>query len=145
MAVSEDNKALMRRFYDEVVAQGKFDLIDDMLADDFVEHEEFPGITPDRAGVKQFFTMLRAAYPDLRMTVEDLIAEGDKVVARIRIIGTHQGEFMGVPATGKQINVPGIDIVEFRDGRATAHWGVTDGLTWMQQLGAIPEPAGAAR
>jgi steroid delta-isomerase-like uncharacterized protein len=143
MAVSEDNKALMRRFYDEVVAQGNVDLIDDMLAEDFVEHEEFPGITPDRAGVKQFFTMLRAAYPDIRMTAEDLIAEGDKVVARISITGTHQGEFMGVPATGKQITVPAVDIVQFRDGKATAHWGVTDGLTWMQQLGAIPEPAQA--
>jgi steroid delta-isomerase-like uncharacterized protein len=141
--VSEDNKALMRRFYDEVVAQGNVDLIDDMLAEDFVEHEEFPGITPDRAGVKQFFTMLRAAYPDIRMTAEDLIAEGDKVVARISITGTHQGEFMRVPATGKQITVPAVDIVQFRDGKATAHWGVTDGLTWMQQLGAIPEPAQA--
>ena len=142
--MTEQNKREMRRFYDEVVNQGQLDLIDELLAEDFVEHEVFPGMEPTRAGVKQFFTLIRQAFPDLRFEAEDLIAEGEKVVGRARMTGTHEGEFMGIPATGRSIDVQVIDIVEFRDGLSIAHWGVSDALTMMQQLGAIPAPAAAA-
>jgi steroid delta-isomerase-like uncharacterized protein len=138
--MSDDSKAMMQRFYDEVVNAGNLDLIDELLADDFVEHEDFPGIPPTREGVKQFFALLRAAFPDGTMTAEDLIAEGDRVAARAKFRGTHQGEFMGVPATGRPVDVQLVDIVQFQDGVATAHWGVFDAMTMMQQLGAIPEP-----
>jgi steroid delta-isomerase-like uncharacterized protein len=138
---SDRNKELMRQFYEEVINAGNIDLIDELLSDDFVEHEEFPGITPDREGVKQFFRMFKQAFPDGTMTPEDMIAEGDLVAARATIRGTHQGEFMGVPATGKQIDVTAVEIVQFADGKATAHWGVTDAMGMMMQLGAMPEPA----
>ena len=84
--------------------------------------------------------MYIAAFPDLRMEPEDVLASGDKVVARTRGTGTHRGEFMGIPASGKSIDVELIDIMRFgEDGLVTEHWGVFDALTMMQQLGAIPE------
>jgi predicted SnoaL-like aldol condensation-catalyzing enzyme len=114
------------------------------LADGFVEHEELPGIAPTKEGVKQFFTIWIAAFPDLRFATEDMLAGGDKVVARCRFTGTHKGEFMGIPPTGKSVTVQFIDILRFGgDGLAHEHWGVFDSLAMMQQLGAIPEPAPA--
>jgi steroid delta-isomerase-like uncharacterized protein len=138
--VSDANKAVMERFYAEVVNAGNLDLIDELLTDDFVEHEEFPDMTPDREGVKHFFGMFKGAFPDATFTPEQVLAEGETVAARIRIRGTHQGEFMGIPATGKQIEVQAIDIVSFADGKATAHWGVSDMMALMMQLGAMPAP-----
>ena len=111
-----------------------------MLAEDFVEHEETPGLAPTKDGVKEFFRMYRAAFPNLHMEPEDVLASGDKVVIRVRATGTHQGEFMGMPPTGKDVDVQLIDIIRFGgDGLATEHWGVVDLLAMMQQLGAIPD------
>jgi steroid delta-isomerase-like uncharacterized protein len=138
--VSDANKAVMERFYAEVVNAGNIDLIDELLTEDFVEHEDFPGITSDREGVKQFFGMFLGAFPDATFTPEQVLGDGDLVAARVRVRGTHQGEFMGVPATGKPIDVQAIDVVSFTDGKGTAHWGVFDAMTMMQQLGAMPEP-----
>jgi steroid delta-isomerase-like uncharacterized protein len=138
--ISDANKASMRRFYAEVVNAGNLDLIDELLTDDFVEHEEFPGITRDREGVKQFFAMFKGAFPDATFTAEQVLAEGDLVAARVTVRGTHLGEFMGVAATGKPIEVQAIDIVTFADGKGTAHWGVFDAMAMMEQLGAMPEP-----
>jgi len=99
-----------------------------------------PGLAPTKAGVKAFFRMYIAAFPDLRMDAEDVLTSGDKVVARSRATGTHQGEFMGIPATGKAVDVQLIDIIRFGDdGLAYEHWGVFDTMTMMQQLGAVPE------
>jgi steroid delta-isomerase-like uncharacterized protein len=134
-----DHAATMRRMYDLLNA-GDIDGFGDHLADDFIEHEETPGLAPTREGVKAFFRMYLAAFPDLRMEAQDVLMSGDKVVARSRATGTHQGEFMGMPATGKRIDVQLIDILRFGDdGRAHEHWGVFDALAMMQQLGAIPE------
>ena len=138
---SDRNKDLMRRFYDEVANQGNLDLIDELFTEDFVEHEEFPGLTRDREGVKQFFAMFRAAFPDATFTVENVVAEGDLAVANVMVSGTHQGEFLGVPPTGKPIEAREIDVVRFRDDRATEHWGVFDAMGLMMQIGALPEPA----
>ena len=138
----EDVKALTRRFYSEVSA-GNLDVCDELVADDFVDHEEFPGISSDKAGVKQFFAMLRAAFPDVRVEPQEVFAEGELVCARAIMTGTHQGEFMGAPATGKRIEVQLIDILRVRDGQAREHWGLMDAMTMMQQLGAIPEEAPA--
>jgi steroid delta-isomerase-like uncharacterized protein len=138
-----DHAAAMRQFYDYVNA-GDVDGFVAMLADDFVEHEEFEGFPPTKEGVRQFFEMLIGAFSDLRFQVEDVFAAGDKGVARNRFTGTHQGEFMGIPATGRKVDVPGIDIVRFGDdGKAVEHWGVTDTMTMMQQLGVVPEGAPA--
>jgi len=134
-----DHAATMRRMYDLLNA-GDVDGFGDALADDFVEHEELPGLSPTKDGVKAFFHMYLAAFPDLRMDVADVLPSGDKVVARVRASGTHQGEFMGMPATGKAIDPQLIDIIRFgNDGLAAEHWGVFDTMTMMQQLGAIPD------
>jgi steroid delta-isomerase-like uncharacterized protein len=112
----------------------------DALADDFVDHEELPGLEPTKEGVKQFFRMYRAAFPDLRMHAEDVLPSGDKVIARVRATGTHQGELMGMPATGKPVDVQMIDIIRIGDdGLAREHWGVFDTMTMMQQVGFVPD------
>jgi steroid delta-isomerase-like uncharacterized protein len=136
-----DHAATLRRFYDSINA-GDVDGFGELLADDFVEHEETPGLAPTREGVKEFFRMYIGAFPDLRFDAEDVLASGDKVVARVRVTGTHEGEFMGMPATGKRVDVQAIDIVRFGDdGLAREHWGVFDALAMMQQLGVVPEGA----
>ena len=138
-----DHTTSIRRLYDLINA-GDIDGIGRQIADDFVEHEELPGIPPTKAGVLEYFRMLIAAFPDMRMDVEDVIASGDKAVARVRLTGTHKGEFLGIPATGKSAAVNLIDIIRFGDdGLGREHWGVADQLSLLQQLGAIPAGAPA--
>ena len=114
------------------------------LADNFVEHEITPGLDPTKEGVKTFFRMQLAAFPDLRMAAEDVIASGNKVVARVKYTGTNKGDFMSMTATGKRVDVQLIDMFLFDDkGRVSEHWGVMDALGLMQQLGAVPQGARA--
>lgn len=138
-----DHAATLRRVYDLINA-GDIDGFGKHIAEDFVEHEETPGLEPTKEGVKQFFRMYKAAFPDLRMDAQDIIVSGDKAVARVRATGTHQGEFLGIPATDRSVDVQLIDIIRFGDdGLAREHWGVFDALAMLQQLGAIPEPPAA--
>ena len=138
-----DHEVTMRRLY-ELISAGDIDGFGEHLADEFVEHDETPGLEPSKEEVKQLFRMYRAAFPDLRMEAEDVLVSGDKVVARVRVTGTHQGEFMGMPATGKSADVRLIDIIRFgEDGLARERWGLFDALGLMQQLGASPAPAPA--
>ncbi|MGL6278596.1 MAG: ester cyclase [Gaiella sp.] len=124
----------------EVLSAGDVDGLDGLIADDFVEHEAIPGFEPTKEGTKAFFGVITAAFPDLRMEPEDVLTSDDKAVARVRMTGTHQGEFMGMPPTGKAVDIQLIDIIRFGDdGRAHEHWGVSDMMTMMEQLGAIPE------
>lgn len=133
-----DHAAAMRRIY-ELISAGDIDGFGGLLADDFIEHEALPGLPPDREGVVTFFRTLRTAFPDMRMNPDDVLVDGDKAVARATTTGTHQGEFMGIPATGRSIDVQVIDIMRFGpDGLVAEHWGVFDALGMMQQLGAIP-------
>lgn len=133
-----DHAATVRNLYDLLNA-GDIDGFGDLLADDFVEHEETPGLEPTKAGVTEFFRMQRAAFPDMRMEPQDVIASGDKVVARVRYTGTHQGDFLGIPATGKSVEIQLIDILLLgSDGLIHEHWGVLDALAMMQQLGVVP-------
>lgn len=131
--MSEENKALARRFYEQMNA-GNVSVVDELVSDDLIEHDEFPGLEPNKDGVKKFFETMRAAFPDLKMTIEDMIAEGDKVFIRATCAGTHQGEFLGVPATNRRITVPMGDYVRFSGGQVVEHWGVTDTGALMQQL-----------
>ena len=134
-----DHAAAMKRLYDLINA-GDIDGFGELLAEDFVEHEAMPGLEPSKEGVKQLFHMYRAAFPDLRMEAQDVLVSGDKAVARVRATGTHQGEFLGMAATGKSVDVQLIDITRFGDdGLAREHWGVFDALAMLQQLGAIPQ------
>lgn len=133
-----DHAATARRLYDLINA-GDIEGFARHLADDFIEQEETPGLAPTKDGVKAFFRMQLAAFPDLRMDVEDVVANGDKAVARARFTGTNRGEFMGMPATGKSVDVQLIDMFRFGgDGLVREHWGVLDALAMMQQLGVVP-------
>ncbi|HRQ38582.1 MAG TPA: ester cyclase [Chloroflexota bacterium] len=138
-----DHTNSIQRLYDLINA-GDIDGFSHQLADDFVEHEEIPGLPPTKVGVIQYFRLMLAAFPDMQMDVQDSFASGDKAVARLRVSGTHQGEFMGIPATGNPVSVSLIDITRFGDdGLAREHWGVVDQLSMMQQLGVIPAEAPA--
>ena len=135
-----DHTHSIQRLYDLINA-GDIDGFGRQLADDFVEREEVPGIPPTKDGVLQYFRLLLAAFPDMKMDLQDSFASGDKAVARLRISGTHKGEFMGIPATGKPVSMNLIDITRFGDdGLAREHWGVADQIALMQQLGVIPTP-----
>jgi steroid delta-isomerase-like uncharacterized protein len=128
------NKSIVTRLYSEI-ARGNLDVIDELLATDFVEHEVVPGLPPTRDGVRQMFTGMRTGFPDFEIVVEDMIAEGDKVVVRGTMRGTQKGVFMGIPASGKAVNVPLADFFRLREGRVVEHWGVSDLGSMMQQLG----------
>ena len=139
-AGTEDtNMALMKRFFTEIINKGNLDLIDELCDEKFTEHEDLPIQASGREGLKKFFQMYRTAFPDLKFEVEMMIAKDDKVISYITISGTQKGSFMDMPASGKKFSVKGIDIVRFKDSKAMEHWGVTDSMTMMQQLGAIPD------
>ena len=135
-----DHTATLRSLYERLNA-GDIDGFGDLIADNFVDHEELPGLAGTKDGVKEFFRMQIAAFPDLRLHVEDTFASGDKAVARARFVGTQRGELMGIPPTGKTVDVPLIDIMRFDDaGLVAEHWGVFDAMAMMQQLGVVDGP-----
>ena len=134
---TEANKALTLRYWEEVANKGNLDLIEEICAPDYVCHEVDQDIRGPE-GVRQFIFMLRAAFPDLHVTVEDVIAEGDKIVQRWTGRGTHQGELMGIPPTGNRVSVAGITISRFEGSKVTEEWEVYDMMGMMQQLGVIP-------
>ena len=137
--MSEENKALVRRFVDEVQSQGNIDAIDKFCAPEFVNHSAPLGMPSDCEGVKHVTTMFRQAFPDSYFTIEDMVAEGDKVATRKTFHGTHQGEFMSIPPTGKQVSIGLIDIVRVAGGQVVEHWSIGDNLGMLQQLGVIPQ------
>ena len=139
MSSIEENKAMMRRIL-EVFNTGNVNLADELIATDVIDHQAPPGIEQGLAGFKQLVTMFRAAFSDIHFTIEDMIAEGDKVVARGTMSGTHKGEFMGMAPTHKPFTIQVIDIVRFAGGKAVEHWGNQDDLGMLQQLGVIPTP-----
>jgi steroid delta-isomerase-like uncharacterized protein len=140
---AEENKVLVRRFVDEVQSAGDFDAVDELCSPKFANHSAPPGVPPNREGLKQLAAMFRRAFPDSYFTVEDMIAEGDKVVTRKTVTrktfhGTHEGEFMGIPPSGRSVRMGLIDIVRVSEGQVVEHWSMGDNLGLMQQLGAIP-------
>jgi steroid delta-isomerase-like uncharacterized protein len=135
----DENKALARRFYEDVINKGNMRLAEDVLAADYVEHPGLPGAASGVAGFKQFVAMVGAAFPDLHVTVEDLIAEDDKVAARVTVSGTHRGVFLGtIQPTGKYVTWTGIDLIRVAGGRIVERWSQRDLLGLMQQLGVVP-------
>ena len=133
-----DYKELAQRWYSEVMSQGKAEVIDELCAPDFVDHNPLPGTTADLAGLKDFVAQIRAAFPDMQMSADDMIAEGDQLAVRSTLRGTHQGDFMGIPATGKQVEVSNYDFVRFENDQAAEHWGVIDSAALMEQIGVVP-------
>ncbi len=136
VSVTEANIATVRRAIDEGWNKGNLEAIDELFSPDFVEHQA--GIATGRDGVKGSIRILRTSFPDLHLTFEDVIAEGDMVWARISARGTQDGPCMGLPATGRPVRLTVIDIVRVVDGRLVEHWGVADRFSVAQQIGLIP-------
>src|SRR5438552_13736454 len=118
----EENKALARRFVDEVANKANMAAVDELVSTGFIDHTPFPGQKPGPDGVKQVMTIIHSAFPDVEHLIEDVIAEGDKVVVRAMWRGTHQGMFMGIPASGLPVKVTAIHIMRFADGRMVEAW-----------------------
>ena len=141
---ADKNKAVVRRYYEEVLNAGRLDVIDVLATDDYVEHDPFPGQSDGRPDLKQRAATLLAAFSPLTFAIEDVIAEGDRVVVRWRSAGTHSGEFLGIPPTDRSYEIAGIDIHRVADGRMAEHWHVVDQFSQLQQLGLLPAPEAVA-
>ena len=133
---TEDNKALVRRLYAEVMGKGNMTEADALLSTQYVEHVPVP--TPGREGLKQLVMMVLSAFPDIHPTVEDAVAEGDKVAVRIVARGTHQNAFMGIPPSGKAVEWREMHIYRVVGGKIVEHWGEIDQFGLLQQIGALP-------
>ena len=138
----EDNKQFMRQFVEEAINKKNLDAIDELVAEDFVEHVPFPGQGPGREGLRQVLATFLSAFPDIRWTLEEQIAEGEKVVSRFTMAGTHRGDFLGIPPTGKSVNIWGVVIDVVRNGKFAESRIIMDTMGLMQQLGTIPSEGG---
>jgi len=137
---AEESKAIMRRFWD-VWEQGNVEFLDELLAPEYINHTlAAPDLPPGPEGVKEVVSMFHSAMPDLRVVVEDMIAEGDKVATRYALEGTHEGELFGAAPTGKQLSIKSITLERVSEGKIIEHWRVTDELDMMRQLDVIPPP-----
>jgi predicted ester cyclase len=138
-----EGSGLIGRFYREVISDGNLDLIDELTADDFVDHEEgLPGQPPGKEGVKFFVGAMRAAFPDISpVEVSPMLADGDLEAARVVLRGTHRGELMGIGPTETTVEIESLDIIRVVDGKVAEHWGVTDTAGLMMQIGALSQPA----
>jgi steroid delta-isomerase-like uncharacterized protein len=145
--LTETNKALSRRFLEEVFNNGKLNVLDEIIAKDHVTTGPgtLPGLPTGPEGQKQLVTVYRNAFPDVHFTVDEQIAEGDKVVTRWTGRGTHKGELFGIPATGKSSTVTGIAVDRIANGKIAESWGIFDQFGMMQQLGVIPMPEVAVK
>jgi steroid delta-isomerase-like uncharacterized protein len=137
--MSKQNKALVRRYLDQVYNNGRSDVIDELLADDYVDHSAPSGQAPGTAGTRQVYDMYRTAFPDLRVKIHHLVAEDDLVVARATFTGTSRGPLMGAPPTGKPVQFSSMVIVRLRAGRFVERWEQMDLLGLMLQLGVVSQ------
>ncbi|MBI2906599.1 MAG: ester cyclase [Chloroflexi bacterium] len=135
----EQNKALYRRWVEEILKKKDLGAIEQFVSPTLVDHDAPPGFPQGLEGVRQLLSAYLVAFPDLDATIEDLIAEGDKVVARVTYSGTHKGDFMGIAPTGKRITTKGIEIVRITGDKVVEHWESFDMLGMMQQLGVVPK------
>jgi steroid delta-isomerase-like uncharacterized protein len=144
--MTERNKILVRRAVKEVWNRGNFAIVNELVASDIVVHASTPGDDihgPE--GITQFYTTLRVAFPDIHFTIEDQIAGGDRVVTRWTADATHTGEYQGIPPSGKQFRLMGIDIDRLANGKVVECWPIADELGLLQQLGAVPTPGQEGR
>ena len=131
------NKELVRRFF-EAVERGDLDALDDLVATDAIDHTPFPNQPAGIDGVKQTLAALRRAFPDFRQEILEMVAEGDRVAVRASLRGTHRGEFLGIPPTGRPVEVESIDILRVEGDKFVEHWGMVDQMALMGQLGQMP-------
>jgi steroid delta-isomerase-like uncharacterized protein len=142
--MSEQNKALVARILLEAFNQGKLEVIDEVIADNHIDHAVLPsGLPPGKEGIKLLAKTLRSAFPDLKITIDFSVAEGDLVVQHGTATGTMKGEFAGMPPSGKTATWAGIHIGRIKDGKIVEHWAVEDQLSMLQQLGFMPTPEAA--
>lgn len=139
MQADHQKRRVIERYFEEVWNQGKLDVLDELLARDYVNHSSsIADSPPGPAGVKPIVTAMRSAFPDLHYTIERMVIGSDAVAVRVRMTGTHEGEFFGIPPTGRPFDVTQTNIELFRDGKIVAHWRNTDELSLMRQLGQVP-------
>ena len=136
--MSEQYKTAARNFIEKGLNQRDLSALETYFSSDLIDHALPPGLPPGLEGRKIFASALLAAFPDLQVDVEDLIAEGDKLVTRYSVRGTHKGDLMGIPATGKEVSITGTAIDRFVNGQSIEHWEIIDQVGMMQQLGVIP-------
>lgn len=138
--MSTDNKTVIRTFIEEVINQGRIERTDEFVIEDFVELDPFPGQAPGREGLKAVILQMRSAFPDIHWAVDEMVAEGDKLVTRFTWTGTHQGEFLGVPATGRSVSIKGIVVDSLEGGKMVDSRMLLDVLGMMMQLGMTLAP-----
>ncbi len=134
----QSGTALVRRYYDDALTPANWQALEQLVAPDFVEHEALWGIPATRDGLRQKYELLRSGFPDLRFHVEDLLMDGDKVVARVSVSGTHSRPFMGQPPTGHHFSVTSLNIFRIHNGQIVEHWGVFDQMGMLAQLHVFP-------
>jgi predicted ester cyclase len=142
---TETNKSIVRRYVEEVQNQGNLTALDELTAPAYVNHSAPPGVPLNREGLKQLATMFREAFPDGQMTIEDMVAEADRVATRKTFRGTHRGELMGIQGTGKTVAIGLMDIARLADGKVVETWHAGDDLGLLQQIGALQPPTSANR
>jgi steroid delta-isomerase-like uncharacterized protein len=135
---ADANKALVKRAYTEILMQGDFEDLETIIHDDFVDHTQPPGWPTDREGLRQQVLYFRSAFPDIQVTFDDMICEGDTVMHRQTMRGTHLGEFFGMPPTGTRVTYTGCHLWRVKDGKLVEHHATNDDLGMLRQLGAIP-------
>jgi steroid delta-isomerase-like uncharacterized protein len=136
----EEGNALINRFYDEGWNANNLDVYDELVTEDFVDHQAIPGLPPGREGFKMLNSMFRSAMPDVWVTVDDIITDGDRVAARWTSTGTHQGDLFGIPPTGNAVKITATVVYRTEDGRLAEGWINRDDFGLMRQLGVIPTP-----
>ena len=138
--MSEANKQVIRAFLEDVINQGRFNRADDLVKEDFVELDPLPGQQQGREGLKAVLAQFRSAFPDIHWVISEMVAEGDKVVTRFSWTGTHRDTFLGIPGTGKHVEVKGVVIDRLESGKMADSRILMDTLGLLQQLGVVPAP-----
>jgi len=140
-STSEEAKAVVRRNTEEVQSQGRFEVFEELFADDFLDHTTQPGTTPDKAGVRKLYTYMRQAFPDFHADIHWQLVHGDRVTTFKTYHGTHEGTFLGIPPTHRKIHFESVDVMRVQNGRITDHWGVGNLLSLMRQIGGWTPPS----
>jgi len=139
LSTTEANKAVYRRFVEEVINQGNYDLVDELYSPDYVDHSAPPGVPPGLEGVKGVFALFRTGFPDVHFAIDGLVAEDDRVATWVTGHGTNNGPFLGNAPSGKPATWSSFGIFRVKDGKIVEHWGIPDLIGLLQQIGAIPE------
>lgn len=137
-SISEAAKAVVRRNAEEVQSKGRFEVFEELFADNFVDHTPQPETTPDKAGVRKLYTYIREAFPDFHAEIHFQLADGDRVTTYKTYHGTHEGSFLGIAPTHRKIHFETVDVMRVQNGKITDHWGVGNLFSLMQQIGGYP-------